>query len=401
MPRLVSILQFIIIILFILSSFINNNLFELKKTPVLFYIIYFIILFFIKIKNNFFVSLLLLTDIIFIAWSIYLFNYDFFILFYFLIILFVRFNNSFKNSFFIFLFTFISLLIISIINIFQNIDIYNFKLLILQIIIKQVLFLAAFYIINELSKKAEYKNIEISELKKEINIKNNILTALSHELRTPLTMIKSSVDIISEGKPGKINAKQRSFIDIISNNIFRLINLVEDILLLIKIENSWLKLDLKAIDIKALIKDIVYSMKPIITQKNQTLKFSHPKIISKAIADKKWLQQVMINLINNSSKHLASEGTIFVTLKENEQCVLVSVSDNGIGIDDKKKKELLNNNDKSFENMNIIKDGYGLGLSIVKNIVEKHNGKIYMGSIYGLGTTFSFTLPKKEGVYTL
>ena len=115
-------------------------------------------------------------------------------------------------------------------------------------------------------------------------------------------MIKSSVDIILDGKPGKINLKQKNFLDIISNNVFRLINLVEDILLLIKIESSWLKLDLKTIDIRSLIKDVVNNMKPIIIQKKQILKYTHPKIISKVIADKKWLQQVMINLINNSSK---------------------------------------------------------------------------------------------------
>ncbi len=400
MPRLISILQFIIIIFFLFLFFINNNyLFELKNLPVLFYILYFIIFIFFKIKNIFFISVMLLFDIVFVTWSIYIFNNEYFIFFYFLIILFVRFNNNFKNSLLIFLFTFISFYSVLIINILHN-KILDYNLLIQQFFIKPVIFLIAFYVINELIKKVEYKDIEVSELKREINIKNNILTALSHELRTPLTMIKSSVDIILDGKPGKINTEQKNFLNIISNNIFRLINLVEDILLLIKIESSWLKLDLKTVDIKALIKEIVNNMKPIISQKKQILKYSHPKIISKAIADKKWLQHVMINLINNASKHLEGDGIIFVALKENEQCVLISVSDNGIGIDDKKKKELLNDNDSSFENMNIIKDGYGLGLSIVKNIVEKHNGKIYMGSIYGLGTTFSFTLPKKEGAYS-
>lgn len=320
MPQLVCILQFVIIILFFLLSFLNNNyLFELKNLPVLFYILYFICLFFIKIKDNFFISLILLIDIIFVTWTIFIFNNDYFIFFYFFIILYIRFNNSFKNSFFIFLFTFISFYSISIIKILQNSNFYDFKLLTFQFIIKPVIFLVAFYIINKLFKKVEYKDFEISELKNQINIKNNILTALSHELRTPLTMIKSSVDIILDGNPGKINIKQKNFLDIISNNVFRLINLVEDILLLIKIENSWLKLDLKAIDIIALIKEIVNNMKPIISQKKQILKYSHPKIISKAIADKKWLQQVMINLINNASKHLAEDGIIIVTLKENER----------------------------------------------------------------------------------
>ncbi|RPI73095.1 MAG: sensor histidine kinase, partial [Desulfobacteraceae bacterium] len=220
----------------------------------------------------------------------------------------------------------------------------------------------------------------------------------SHELRTPLTMIKTSADIVLEERPGRINETQKNFLEIIANNVLRLMNLVEDILSRIKIETTWLKLDLRPVDVRSLFKETIVGLKPIIEKKNQVLKFAYPKLLSKALADKNWIQQVLINLINNSSKNLGDQGTIVISLKENEQYILVSVSDNGVGIDPERTVGFFAGEEpENTRDFGSIGDGFGFGLSIVRHIVEMHHGKIYVGSVAGLGTTFSFTLPKKEG----
>jgi signal transduction histidine kinase len=336
-----------------------------------------------------------LFDISFVTWALYKFDDCYFLVFYFLILFSFGYGNGLKKSIIPALSAIVLFYLVSVIKIVQLKT--SFDNIIIQLSLYPSVILSPFCfikIINEIKKK---KDSEFLELVEQNKIKNDILSTLSHELRTPLTMIKTSADIMLEERPGKINGIQKNFLDIISDNVYRLINLVEDILSKIKIETAWLRLELKPIDIRSLIKKIVTNMKPIIEQKKQGLKFTHPKIVSKAIADKNWMQQVMINLINNSSKNIGENDQIIVSIKENEQYIIISVSDNGCGIENDKLTTLLEDNNINNDSFLAAKDSFGFGLSIVKNVVERHNGKIYMSSVPEIGTTFSFTLPKKEG----
>ncbi len=101
----------------------------------------------------------------------------------------------------------------------------------------------------------------------------------------------------------------------------------------------------------------------------------------------------MINLVHNASKHVDYQGTILITIKENEHYFVISVIDNGDGIDDRDLMSVFSGNNGNSHN-ELYESGSGIGLSIVQHIVEKHSGKFYVGTVPGLGATLSFTLPK-------
>lgn len=250
-------------------------------------------------------------------------------------------------------------------------------------------------LINRFIRKARVDDLKnIKALKQQIRSKNLLFSTMSHELRTPLTMIQSAASLLIEERPGKVNEIQRSFLQTIDRNTTRLIDLTESILTRIKVETTWLKLNSQKIDIQTVIRDVINQVDPIIHQEDKSIDFTHPKLLPSINGDYNWLSQVMINLIHNAKKNIDIGGKIFVHVKENEQFIVVSVSDNGTGVDDKNKSFVYDEFYSENKNSNIAVEGIGMGLAIVKFVIEKHGGKIYMGSIAGLGTTFSFTLPK-------
>ena len=233
-------------------------------------------------------------------------------------------------------------------------------------------------------------------LKQSMAAKDAILSTLSHEVRTPLTVIQSTIDIMNEGRTGQLNPQQKRFLSSVDSNVRRLVSLSDTILASIKVESDWFSVNLHPIDIRRVIKNVALHMQPVLEEKNQKLRYTFPNLLSKPLADENWIHQVLVNLVHNAVKHLQREGIIQITVNENEHGIAVSVSDNGSGI---KTKERLKVFDEYFQGdgysvTNL--DGAGLGLSIVKKVVEKHNGRIYFGSVKGLGTTVVFTLPTSQ-----
>ena len=252
------------------------------------------------------------------------------------------------------------------------------------------------YILDKISKETELDmKAEIEAQQTQIDGKNKLLSTLSHELRTPLAVIKTSTEIILEERPGVINKTQKQFLTAVLDNTMRMVRFVDTILASIKVEFAWFRMNKKPMDIRTVIKKVCSDLSPFISSRDQTLKYTYPNLISRTIADENWIQQVLINLIHNASKHVGAKGRIIISVTENEQCVVVSVSDDGSGIINQDKprifSEFYQGSEIEDENM----EGVGLGLSIVKNVIEKHNGKVYVGSVAGLGTTLSFTLPKE------
>ncbi|RKX93763.1 MAG: hypothetical protein DRP59_02000 [Spirochaetes bacterium] len=238
---------------------------------------------------------------------------------------------------------------------------------------------------------------EIDAQQSQIDGKNKLLSTLAHELRTPLAVIKTSSEILLEERPGKINPTQKKFLKAVRDNSKRMSRFIDSILASIKIEYAWFRMKKKKQDLRPVIKKVCIDLEPFIKSREQTIKYSYPNLLSKTVIDDNWIQQVLINLIHNASKHIEPGGRIAVTVKENEQCIVVSVSDDGSGIRKDDRPQIFSefyqgneNPDKQEESFN----GVGLGLSIVKNVIEKHGGEVYVGSVPGMGTTLSFTLPK-------
>ncbi len=261
------------------------------------------------------------------------------------------------------------------------------------VIIIPVIFLSI--LLDQVSKGTEAElKVEIEAQQKQIDGKNKLLSTLAHELRTPLAVIKTSTEIILEERPGEINTTQKKFLTAVLDNTMRMVRFVDTILASIKVEYAWFRMNKKPMDVRSVIKKVCADMLPFIDSREQELKYTYPNLISKTFADENWIQQVLINLIHNASKHVGKQGRIIISVTENEQCVVISVSDDGSGITNQEKPKIFSEFYQGSESEDENMDGAGLGLSIVKNVIEKHNGKVYVGSVAGLGTTLSFTLPK-------
>jgi signal transduction histidine kinase len=263
----------------------------------------------------------------------------------------------------------------------------------LDFVISFIFMVFSLHLGSLLSSLYSEKNAAIESLEIRMKNKDRLLSTLAHEIRTPLTMVVSSSDILMEEIEPNVNETQFGFLSAIHDSALRLVGIVEDILAQIKAEKSLLKINAGPMDIRKLVKQVVANMSPILSKKEQYIRCSYPKLLTSALGDEKWVHQALVNLVHNASKYIGFGGNILINVKENEQYFVVSVIDDGLGIDDMNKTNIfseasVDDNYRSYEG------GAGIGLSIVKHIIEQHGGKLYVGTVPGVGTTLSFTLPK-------
>ncbi|MBN2628108.1 MAG: HAMP domain-containing histidine kinase [Spirochaetales bacterium] len=237
-------------------------------------------------------------------------------------------------------------------------------------------------------------------MKKLVDNKNKLLSTLTHELRTPLAVIKTSNELIMEERPGPLNETQKSLIHSSLENTKRLYGLIENILSQVKVEFAWFTMKQQILDIRPLIKKTALDIKPYLDTRKQTLKYSYPSLLSKTVGDRRWLEQVLLNLIHNGSKNSPSGSAISIRVQENEQFIVVSVHDRGSGIESWEIPHIFNEFYQSTDPAKDLTEGAGLGLTIVKDIIEKHKGEVYISSQPQTGTTVSFTLPLYKGVFS-
>jgi len=269
----------------------------------------------------------------------------------------------------------------------------------------QLLFLLPhFFLFILLSRSLEdavrRKRKDYSYLKQLVDNKNKLLSTLTHELRTPLSVIKTSNELVLEERPGPINDTQRSLLRSSLENTVRLTSLVENILSQVKVEFAWFSMKKKLIDIRPLIRKVALDMKPYLETKEQSIRYNYPGILSKTMADSRWIQQVLLNLIHNGSKNSPKGSELEVSVKENEQCIVVSVLDCGSGIADREIPRVFKEFYQSEDPSKDPSDGAGLGLTIVRDVLAKHGGEVYISSMEGKGTVVSFTLPVYKGVFS-
>ena len=229
---------------------------------------------------------------------------------------------------------------------------------------------------------------DITENKKLEKIKKDFVVNVSHELRTPLTAIKGFVETLEED----IDNKNRNYLSIIRRNTDRLINIVEDLLILSQLEEKGAALQVDEIDTAKIIEHIHRIFEPKLKEKGLTLTIESKNDIPLIKADAFKLEQVFVNSIVNAVKY-TEKGGIRILLEHRNHHVAIAVEDTGIGI----PREHLS---RIFERFYVVDasrsrqmGGTGLGLSIVKHIVLLHNGTIDVESTPGKGTKFIITLP--------
>jgi len=242
------------------------------------------------------------------------------------------------------------------------------------------------------------RNLEnaYEELKSLEKMKSEFLVMASHELRTPLTPMISFIQLMLDGKLGELSEDQKEALETISQQTERLRTTFDKIMQISKLESK--KFEPYIIDITKLedlqlsdvVQDIVKTMKQLATQKNiiLTQKITELPLIK---GDRDCLRDILINLIDNAIKFTPEGGKVSIETEEQKDQILVKIKDTGIGIATENIPKLFT---KGFQ-ADHSNPGLGLGLSICKDLVEAHGGKIWVESKLGKGSTFCFTLPKK------
>lgn len=246
--------------------------------------------------------------------------------------------------------------------------------------------------ILELSELAETLEYTKDELSKTENLRRELLANVSHDLKTPLTMIKAYAEMVRD-VTYKDDTKRTKDLNIIIEETDRLNVLVNDVLELSKIQSGTQKLTIEQFDLEKFVKNIIKRYDIMSENKKYKFKVSINKNIIVS-ADRKRIEQVMYNLINNAINYTGDDKKIIINALELENTVRIEVKDTGKGID---KEELENIWDKYYKidkTHSREQVGSGVGLSIVKNILINHNCNYGVESIKGNGTTFYFELPK-------
>ena len=231
-------------------------------------------------------------------------------------------------------------------------------------------------------------------------MKSEFVSIVSHQLRTPLSSLRWSLDLLRGKRLGPINKKQKEYLDIINESNKRMIDLVNDLLNVNRIEEGRLEVRPKSFSLGDLAEKIIEEVKPLAEDKGVTIDFYLEKKLPSVYADSNRIRMVIQNLIENAVKYSNKEiKNRFVKARierKDENKLRFSAEDNGIGIPFGLRKMVFG---KFFRGDSLVKqrtEGTGLGLFISKGIINLSNGEIGFKSKEGKGSTFWFTLPIKK-----
>jgi signal transduction histidine kinase len=245
----------------------------------------------------------------------------------------------------------------------------------------------------EISELTGAFNSMCGKLKTVDKMKSDFFSSMSHELRTPLTSIKEGINLLQEGAGGAIPERQKRLLAILSEESKRLINLVNSLLDLSKMEAGMMTYSLEPGTVAPLIERATTEMIPLIEARKITLKTQVDEKLPVIKIDREKILQVLRNLVGNAVKFTPERGQVRVVARLVNRGVEISVSDTGPGI---KKENLTTIFEKfhqaPFKHSNSIK-GTGLGLAIVKHVITAHGGRVWAESEPGQGSSFIFVLP--------
>ena len=248
--------------------------------------------------------------------------------------------------------------------------------------------------ITDLKKAEEALKKANEKLRKLDQAKSDFLSIVSHEIRTPIAMMREGISLCLDEVAGKINETQSDLLTTTLENIDRLTRLVTDLLDISKIEAGKIGLRRSPLDLCDVIKKISKDYKNRINEKAIQLKTDIPEKPVEFHADRDKITQVFNNLLSNAVRFTGTGGKITIRVEEKKEMIECSVSDTGLGI----ARENISKLFSKFEQIGRVDGpgykGTGLGLTIVKGLVERHGGHIWVESELGKGSTFRFNLPK-------
>jgi len=234
------------------------------------------------------------------------------------------------------------------------------------------------------------------QLKKLDEAKSEFISIASHQLRTPLTVIKGYISMMLEGNFGTLTKPETESLEKVFLSNERLIQLVENLLNISRIESGRLQFDLQAVDLNSMVESVVEELSGNAKKKSLILQYKPPiEPLPKIKADDEKIRQVVMNLIDNAIKY-TKQGSVTVKLEQQEKKIKFSVADSGMGVKPEDMVNLFKKFSRGTGTSLIHTEGTGLGLYVARMMIEAHKGKIWAESDgEGKGSKFCFELPMK------
>jgi signal transduction histidine kinase len=251
---------------------------------------------------------------------------------------------------------------------------------------------------QELERKVEERTRELSSALEEVKTaskrKTDFVSSVTHELRTPLTSIKGYAAILLSEKLGALPEQLKERLEKINRHSDELAQFVNDLLDISRIESGRVSMKQESCDLKHIIEEAADLLSVILKERQIEFSLDVPGDIKSVFADYSQIKRVFINLINNAIKFTPAQGKITAKCHSLDNQVQVDVSDTGCGIPEQALEKIFEEFYRVDNDINQQVKGTGLGLTLVRNIIEAHKGKVWVKSKVGSGSTFSFTLPK-------
>ncbi|MDD3296268.1 MAG: HAMP domain-containing sensor histidine kinase [Candidatus Omnitrophica bacterium] len=248
---------------------------------------------------------------------------------------------------------------------------------------------------DDLEKKIKERTNELVKSLREIEViskaKSDFISSVSHELRTPLTSVKGFSSLLADERFGKLPQEAKQRLLKIDENVNKLMEIVNTLLDISRIESGKMELKISTFDIVRLIKEVTDFLSPQIEEKNLQLSVSLPEKIN-VFMDKNLIERVLINIINNAIKFTPEKGKITVKCEKGANETTVSIADTGYGMSKEDSGKIFQEFFRAANPESSKVKGTGLGLSLVKRIIETHKEKIWVESEINKGTVFYFTL---------
>ena len=245
---------------------------------------------------------------------------------------------------------------------------------------------------------AANKALEIQnrEVERATQLKSQFLASMSHELRTPLNAIIGFSDLLAEKTAGQLTEKQGRFVGHVRDGARHLLQLINDILDLSKIESGLLELRLENFDVSEAMPEVLSVIRPLAMVKNIRIEELGESL--SICADRVRFKQILYNLLSNALKFTPDAGKVRVECSRDGDMARISVSDTGVGIRPEDQRLIFEEFRQAGETTRGVKEGTGLGLAITKRLVERQGGTLRVTSELGKGSCFTFTLPTGKAV---
>jgi len=249
---------------------------------------------------------------------------------------------------------------------------------------------------QELEMKVEERTRQLTMALKEVQElskrKNDFISSVSHELRTPLTSIKGYAAILLAGKLGSVPDEIKERLGKINRHSDELVHMVNDLLDISRIESGKVDMKMENLELTPIVEKVADLLSEQLKTKNIAFSSQIPGDCQKILADRRQIERVFINLLGNALKFTPQNGKISVSAQQVNKTIQVDIADSGFGIPEDDQENIFKEFYRVDNTINQEVKGTGLGLTLVKHIIEAHQGKIWVKSKLGKGSTFSFTL---------